>query len=397
MVFPPQKSLSGLHVAVLHVFHRADLPSGEDEVVSYQVAALRRAGARVTLVESDSHRLDEHTVHGSSSLLASVVLGSEHSGLARQIRNLKVDVLHIHNLFPVWGDNWLKKLGVPTIVTLHNFRYTCVMAGLFRDGQKCHRCLGKSGVVGIIHRCYKGSVVRSLIIALGNLRRRMIRVYSAPRLHFVALSGRARDLHSVALPAMSSISTIPNFLPDDPPRDKESTPRNGWVFAGRIEPGKGIDQLIAAWPEGEKLKVLGGGELGGRFPRKRLNSSVEYLGMLSAGEVEKVLANAEGLIFPSIYHENAPMIYLRALKVGTPTVALRGNSVADDVAQRGTGVVFDSFEDISKALFEARNLPSPEAICRRVFTEQYTEPRWISSISGLYRDLGVTPKRGRIQ
>ena len=68
---------------------------------------------------------------------------------ARKIRALiddfKPDILHVHNTFPLMSPSiyWsAKKLGIPVVQTLHNYRLLCPQAMLLRNGQVCEDCVG---------------------------------------------------------------------------------------------------------------------------------------------------------------------------------------------------------------------------------------------------------------
>ncbi|MQY12765.1 D-inositol-3-phosphate glycosyltransferase [Streptomyces sp. RB5] len=102
------------------------------------------------------------------------------------------------------------------------------------------------------------------------------------------------------------------------------------VFAGRLEPVKGVHVLLAAFRRvlavhpGARLTVVGDGS-----DRPRLEAAaadlpgVEFRGWVGPAEVRDCLRDAAVVALPSLWPENFPTVALEALQLGRPLLASR--------------------------------------------------------------------------
>jgi glycosyltransferase involved in cell wall biosynthesis len=160
---------------------------------------------------------------------------------------------------------------------------------------------------------------------------------------YIALSQFARrKLIEGGLPA-DKLIVKPNALPSDPGPGEGA---GGYaLFVGRLSPEKGVATLLAAWEQvGERLplRVVGDGplaalvtEVAGRVP------GVRWLGARPASEVQRQMAGAACLVFPSEWYEGFPMVILEALAAGTPVVAARIGAGSELVRKGETGLHFE--------------------------------------------------------
>ncbi len=78
---------------------------------------------------------------------------------------LRPDVIHVHNLYPMLSPAVLRSAAAPVVMTLHNYRLLCLPATFLRDGRTCEDCLGHVPWRGVVHRCYRGSAAGSASLA----------------------------------------------------------------------------------------------------------------------------------------------------------------------------------------------------------------------------------------
>ncbi|NUU20417.1 MAG: glycosyltransferase, partial [Streptomycetaceae bacterium] len=184
---------------------------------------------------------------------------------------------------------------------------------------------------------------------------------------------------------------VPNFaaLPAaGPPSDRtREHPCGPWLFAGRLTAEKGVLELLARWPAGEPLDIVGDGELHAEA-RAAAPAGVRFLGPLDRNELRRRLPDWRGLVFPSRCFEGAPLIHVEALAAGLPVLAFAGSSVAEAVRAHGTGTVVDWHEPLLPALHRAdATFPTLRAHCRRVFAAHFTETAWLDAIRRLYGEV----------
>lgn len=378
-----------MHVAVVHSLYSTQQPSGENVVVLEQVRALHGAGHEVSLVLAAS---DDKRWTAWEQVLSGIRVVS---GAGKNPRNvvdaLRPDVVHVHNLFPNFGDRWLRALGVPTVATLHNYRPLCSAGTFFRDGRHCTLCPDEGSQSALVHRCYNGSVVATapLAIKTSSLGRRTNPVFQHVDL-LVVLSDRSRALYMSAGVSEADLRLVPNFVRDRSAAADETHPSPaGWAVVGRLTPEKGVLELVQNWVGPEKLHIYGDGPLRAAVEAAAIPEFVSLEGVLGGDELRRRLRAHRGLAFPSLCAEGAiPLVYVEALAEGLPVIAVRGNGASDHILRYGTGWVVPEVAEMAASV---RRLPPNRPLVelcmgnpREIFREQFTEQRWADAMGGAY-------------
>lgn len=368
-----------LRIAVVHSFYSSRQPSGENVVVTAQVEALRRAGHDVRLVSRSTDALEKAPTYPLRSGLRAAT-GRGESPLA-EVEAHEPDVVHVHNLFPNFGRRWVDRLQMPLVATLHNYRPICPAATLLRDGHSCTKC-PDSGAArhAVVHACFKGSRLQSAPVAWGTrfaddaILRRAVRI--------VTLSDEMRATYQRYGVDPDRLVTVPNFVPQPSVPSTTAEARSHYLFVGRLTHEKGILDLLRQWPADRDLLVVGAGPQEAEA-RELAPRGVTFLGQLDHLETTALMASARGLVFPSLWPEGLPTVYLEALASGLPVLAWPQSVVGALVGRDGTGQVFsgDLAADLSRADVE---FPTRAARCRAVFARKYSEPAWTASISEVY-------------
>jgi glycosyltransferase involved in cell wall biosynthesis len=163
------------------------------------------------------------------------------------ISEVRPDVVHAHNWMVSAFLPLKHRLGVPLIMTLHDYGLVCAKKNMMFGGKQCdgpelRKCLGCATE-------HYGSV-KGKITTVANwtmaryLRRNVDR--------FIAVSaavGRLNDLADQALP----FEVIPNFVPDDidvlgPDSHQGALPGTGFIlFVGDLTTRKGLHILLQAY------------------------------------------------------------------------------------------------------------------------------------------------------
>lgn len=383
-----------LHVAVVHSYYVSRNPSGENRAVKDQIDALRRAGHRVSEFAANTDDLEGQRLYPLRAALR-VATGRGANPL-HAIEAVAPDIVHVHNLFPNFGRTWLRRVAAPVVHTMHNYRPVCANALLLRDGRVCTLCADGDRWAGVRHRCYRGSAVATVPVAVANrkgpggdpLLQRADRI--------IVLSPAQRRMLLDAGFDLAKVVDGCNFLPEG--RRPSASPRSDgerWLYVGRLSEEKGILRLIEHWPSQRRLVVAGDGPLRGRVEEAaHRHGHIELLGAVDRQRVLHEMTLATGLLFPSIWFEGAPLVHLEALAAGLPTVAFEPSAVAASVRTDDTGVVAGwSARAISDALDEVvdRRLAMADR-CRAVFAERHTEETFCRDTVALYRSLLGDPE-----
>jgi glycosyltransferase involved in cell wall biosynthesis len=372
-----------MRVAVVHSYYSSRQPSGENVVVDLQIEALRRAGHTVEVIARRTDDL-EHTRTYPVTAALRVATGKGASPRER-IEAFGPDVVHVHNLFPNFGRRWALRPGPPLVATLHNYRPMCPAGTLFRDGASCTLCPDDLDArPAVTYACYKDSklatwpVARSTKFADDPLLTAADRIFT--------LNPDMLDRYAALGVPADKLVTLPNFVPDP----GTTGPHDGgyWLYVGRLSPEKGILQLLQQWPDGQRLKVAGAGPLEAVVAASA-GRSVELLGQVTGARIRELLAGAKGLVFPSLWPEGLPTVYLEALAAGTPVLASPESVVGRLVAEQGTGLVHTGAlrDDLTEA---DQVFPGLHERCRTTYSETYTEAAWVRAVEGHYRGVIAT-------
>lgn len=374
-----------MRIAVVHNFYSDAIPSGENVVVDSEAEALRRAGHEVRVVgvrNDDMAARPLHAMRGAVTVASGFGVSP-----SRRLDEFQPDVVHVHNLFPYFGRRWVRRMEVPLVTTLHNYRPLCANGYLFRDGRVCTRCPDGHRWSGVRYACYRNSRLASLPLAVAHLggaaHDPLLRAAST----ILVLSERAQRLYlRVGLPAAKLVRDW-HFVPDRLASAPGMDHGDAWLFVGRLSVEKGIERLVAEWPPDRRLVIVGDGPLRPELEASAAGKRVTFRGSLSRARVVNEMRRAAGLVVPSLWYETFGMVYIEALSIGLPVLAFPPNVVSDAVAREGTGVVAE-WGRLSQALAEAEEqFDGLRARCRAVFEDRYSERAWVRRRIRLYEEL----------
>ncbi len=113
---------------------------------------------------------------------------------------------------------------------------------------------------------------------------------------------------------------------------------NRFVFVGRVEAEKGIEDLIAAAALAKvPLTVIGDGPL--REPLARLHPEVEFCGWMAREQIGDAIGTARALVMPSRYPEPFGLVAAEASLSGLPVILPDTALLGPEVQSRGLGLV----------------------------------------------------------
>jgi len=304
-----------MRVLLLHNRYRS--PGGEERAVANIVELLSRRGHQVELLERSSAGT------GSARAAGSMLAGGLNPGtVARAVSRLRAEVVHAHNIHPLFGWRALaaaREAGARTVLHVHNFRLFCAIGVAYRDGAVCHRCSGRNTLPGLRLRC-RGSLAESAVYAAAISHQQPRLFGESDRL--VALSeGHAAALRELGLPAEKT-SVLPNFVPihQFAPRSLAAQGRYALV-AGRLVEEKGYDTaILAARAASVPLMIVGAGPDERRLRQLAAGGPIRFTGWVSQGELARLRREAAVELAPSRSEEACPYSVLDALAAGIPVL-----------------------------------------------------------------------------
>ncbi|WP_213451149.1 glycosyltransferase family 4 protein [Rhizomonospora bruguierae] len=315
-----------MKVVVAHNRYREALPSGENTIVDAEIAQLGAAGVEVIPFLRSSDEIGALSPAGKALLPVSPIWApAAQRDLAALLAEHRPDVLHLHNPYPLlspWVVRTAHRHGVPVVQTVHNYRQVCSSGLYFRDGQVCTECKGRViGLPAVVHGCYRGSRAQSAIMATTLAVHRP--TWRSVDRYIALTSAIEAHLREYGIPA-ERIVVKPNAVAD--PGPPPTGPGEGFLFAGRLAPEKGLALLLDAWrahPEKSlgTLRVAGDGELRGLAERAAAErGDVEFLGPLDRTATGAAIRRSAVVVAASTWHDVLPTIIIEALSHGRPVL-----------------------------------------------------------------------------
>lgn len=374
-----------MRIAIVHSFYSSLNPSGENSVVSSQISALRDRGHEVVLIAKHTDEESKALLHKPRSILAASNIGgaSPHAALKR----FDPDIVHVHNLFPNWGSNWLSYWGSKTVATLHNYRTICSSALLWRDGHDCTDCLNSGSHHAILNSCYRDSKIATLPIAWstrgGGKHSPILNNASA----LITLNDNALTLFSSLL-SKASIHKLPNFADESLAPSFE--PKHNFIYVGRLTEEKGIRWLISKWPSGKRLTIAGTGELASFVESVACADPdrFNFLGRIPPERVLSEIRNSAALIIPSMWSEGIPTVALESLQLGTPVLISERCASASELTSSGSGAIFQMGDSDMSLVAGLDEIVGKGQEMRRLafgkYRTCYSKDCWLDGIEAIY-------------
>jgi glycosyltransferase involved in cell wall biosynthesis len=284
--------------------------------------------------------------------------GEAAGGIDRELRRFRPDLVHCHKLYPHLSVAPVVRAahaGVPIVQTAHDYEFCSAE----RSGAP-HKRVVDSLLFPLKRRLHVPRVAR----------------FVAPS-EFVARTLRDAGIEStIVLHFVESQSSPPRAFQD----------RSGVVFAGRLVPEKGVDdvlRLAVSLPE-VRITVAGSGPLEARVRAAPLR----YLGQVEHGDLLEELGRARVAIVPSRWAEPAGLVALEAMASGTPVVAYETGGLAEYVSA-ADGVVVPGVDAMREAIagldddaagWQRRSTAGLEAVRSR-----FTPERHLAELESVYR------------
>jgi glycosyltransferase involved in cell wall biosynthesis len=307
--------------------------------------------------------------------------------LWRALRRFHPDVVQVHE-----SDGGLAALVAAWLApSLHPRPLLLALLQVsYREERRAVRTLRWRGRVlgrpGAVERRFR-RVKAPLQIALGWLTAQAADRVLAPSAATAAELRRDYRVREVAVVPNAMAPMPPPLAPPAPPAPVAATAplalapapttalAPGFLLVvGRLRIRKGVDVLLAAWPEllrrqpAARLVIAGDGEHRAALERAAaglgLGGSVTFLGRADAAAVRTLMGGAAALVVPSLY-EGMPLVVLEAMDAGLPVVASRVSGIPEVVEDGGTGWLVPPEDPASLAAALATVLADPAAARRR--------------------------------
>jgi glycosyltransferase involved in cell wall biosynthesis len=313
-------------VRVLLIHNRYRSLGGEERAVEDIAELLARRGHTVERLERSSREVGR--AQAARSLLGG---GLDPGEVEAAVRRLKADVVHAHNVHPLFGWRALaaaRAAGARTVLHVHNFRLFCAIAVAYRDGAPCYRCQGRDTLPGLRLRC-RGSLPEAAVYAAA-LHRQQPHLFEHSDRFIVVSAAHGARLRELGLPAEKTVA-LPNFIPSGQFAEASRAGEGEFALvAGRLVEEKGYDTAIrAAQAARVPLLIAGEGPDEPRLRRLANGGEVRFAGLLTPAALAEARRRAAVVLVPSRCEEACPYAVLDAFAAGIPVLGSNRGGVPE--------------------------------------------------------------------
>ena len=317
--------------------------------------------------------------------------------ISRLINDTKPDIVHCHNIYHQLTPSIIgaaKKLGVPVVLTLHDYKPVCPTYNRLQQDKPCSKCLD-GGFRHVLHnRCADGSFGKSAVLFAEAVVQRLLSNYEKVDA-FIAPSQFMEQAIAHRIP-QNSIKQLYNGIDLDAVSASEVD--EGYVlYIGRLVPEKGVETLLKAhknsnhsWP----LKVAGTGPLLDVL-KAQYNPSI-FVGFLAGNALKQMIEKSAVVVVPSEWYENCPMSVLEAMAYGKPVVGSRMGGIPELVEEGITGLLYIAgnmleLTAVLDKLMASRELRQEMGVAGRLRVEQnFSQNSHNTGLMAIYRNvLGI--------
>lgn len=390
---------------ILQVHNRYKITGGEWTVLNQEYDLLKKEHSVDRLIVDNTEKLD--TLFNKLKLIFTTHYNHQSKEMVREkIRKTGAEIMHVHNFFPLLSPSIFEasqEEGIPSVMTLHNYRLIYPNGYLMHDGKIDERSIHGSAYSCVLEGVYRNSMLQTAVVAhmIEYHRKRDTWAKNVDCLICLTEFAKAKFVEA-GIPG-EKMRVKPNFV-DDAFRRKNLSEMidqkdDYYLFIGRISEEKGIRTLVNAWntwksATSPQLLILGEGPLKKELQKKSQdNTKISWLGFVERVRVLEILSKAKALIFPSEWYEGMPMTILEAYSAATPVISTNIGSQGEIVHHKRTGLHFEPGKEQSLVEtlehFESINNEHKDMslAARREYEEKYTPEVNREMLLSIYREF----------
>ena len=310
------------------------------------------------------------------------------------------DVVHVHNIYNHLSPSILsvcRKHKIPVVMSVHDYALVSANYALWTGTGP----LEQRGLFATARtRFAKGSYVASLLLASVHRLHRLSGIYRRSISKFIVFSEyMERELLRAHFPQKKIVEIFPFSAPllsgDLPSKAKR---RQGVLFAGRLEPYKGISVLLAAAKKIPDTKFFFAGKGSQEslvLEAAKQHPNIEYLGFLEDNAMWQQMASVQVVAVPSLWAEPFGLVALEALVIGTPILVSDRGALPELVRDNSFGRIFkaDDPADFQRQLKKFLATPDNAEVMgkkAREWAKKAADPaKHLKRIMALYDEAGA--------
>ena len=341
--------------------------SGEESVVESQRTLLEENGHTVCMFSRSSVEIPEIFLGRTRAFFSGIYNPFSRRTFKKYLLKERPDLIHVHNLYPLISPSILpiaKQLGIPVVMTVHNYRLVCPTGLHYSHGQICMKCI-QGREYWCIRRNCEDNIIKSTGYALRNWWSRKRRYYIDNISVFSCLTEFQRDNLIRAGIDAAKINVVPNMV--EAPSVQSRNNEGRYVgFSGRLSIEKGINTLIAVATKNKDIRFSAAGSFSS-IPdiETQVPSNFSLLGHCNNVELKEFYENARFIVLPSVCFEGFPTVILEAMLLGKAVICSNIGGLPDIVDDGVTGLLAEPGDknDLSEKIRKLWNEPE---LCRKM-------------------------------
>jgi glycosyltransferase involved in cell wall biosynthesis len=335
--------------------------SGEEAVVDKMAHIFSEHGHEVCFYRSTTEGSRESLFGKIKGFLYGIYSPVGVRGLRETLEREKPNIVNVHNLYPFISPAALfecKRMKIPIVMTVHNFRLICPTGLFMCNGKPCEVCLERGNEWGCIQYNCEHSYFKSVGYTLRNVYARWTGAYKNNVRTFACITEFQRKKLIEAGFDKNKIVVIHNSI--DIPLKYETTFGSYVAYIGRLSYEKGYDLLVEIARKYPEIQFCFAGakreDTNIAFPK-----NVQLMGYLKGKELEHFIKNARLVVIPSRCYEGFPMAILEAAQFGKPCVCPDHGGFTEIIGkgENAIGRLFEpnNLNDLEKQILALWNQP----------------------------------------
>ncbi len=330
---------------VLFVNEYTAMRGGVDTVVNYQMDGLKKLGIN-TEIYSINHKEILSTT--KISVLKYLVNSFQFRKFNNYIKEFKPDIIHLHNIYPLWGIPFWTKINntnIKIVQHIHNYYPFCLNSFFYSNGKICTECFSQnSWFPGIRKRCYNNSLSNSLLSAIQKPIPKKWLAFSNNVNLFIGVSDFIVKKYIELGVNKNKIIKLENAILTT--KHNSNTTGEYILYLGNVISPKGVRIVCELAKEIPFIKFIVAGD------GKELNSlkkefsklkNLKFKGYVNKEEKDFLLQRSRFVIFPTLLWESFGLVILEAFKFGKPVLTTGEGATSELVKHKHTGIVVKDY------------------------------------------------------
>ena len=390
-------------ILIVHNYYQ--YPGGEGTVVENEKQMLEKNGHFVCLYSKNNSEIKNYNLFKKILLPINYLFNIKtYFDIKRIIKKYDIDIVHIHNTINIISKSVYfvaKKNNIPIVQTIHNFRFLCPNGLLYRDGKICEECLKDGLHCAMKHKCYRNSFLESLLSVVNIKQLLNSKVLNS--INYICFSEFNKskllllnEIYGKEIINSNKVYIKPNYTITYKGKVNLNEIRNNvFIYASRLDEGKGIKDLLYAWKDVKRdstLLICGNGpeeKWCKDYVNKNRINNIKFLGNISHDDLMKLISQSMCLLYPTKYYETFGLSIVEAYSVGTPSIVADFGNAGSLVEDKMTGYKYKygDIMDLRKKIDSFVESKEMYSNCYQQYKEKYTETINYEKLLEIYNNV----------